>query len=122
MNRAPLLILVVEDEPALRALVSSVLREEGYIVIEARNGQEALDLLAQADANLVVLDLSMPIMNGWEFVRKARVEYPRLPILVMTAQYRAHAEIKELGAVGFLSKPFDLSALLDTVASLVKPA
>ena len=120
MAASALLILVVDDEAPLRRVVASVLREEGYSVAEAGNGKEALDLLADTDANLVLLDMRMPVMDGWEFTESAKEQFPDVPILVMTAARDAEKWAREVGAVGFLSKPFDLDHMLEEVAEHIK--
>lgn len=92
-----------------------VLEGEGYGVLTARNGEEALEVLLRADPRpvLVLLDLMMPVMNGWAFLEE-RARQPALqaiPVLVLTA-----SEPEEIpGAVGILRKPFDLDALINGV-------
>ena len=122
MAASALLILLVEDEEPLRAVVASILRDEGYSVAEAADGKQALDLLTDADvdANLVLLDMRMPGMDGWQFAHIAKEHFPDLPVLVMTAARDARDWAREVDAVGFIAKPFDIDELLQAVASNVR--
>ena len=121
MAASALVILVVEDEEPLRGVVANILRDEGYKVAEAADGKQALDLLTDANlnANLVLLDMRMPVMDGWQFANVAREQFPDLPVLVMTAARDAKEWAKEVEAVGYLAKPFDIDELLNAVASHV---
>lgn len=110
-------ILVVDDDPDILDALAEILEAEGYPVARARNGQEALDRLAPTP-RLILLDLMMPVMDGWEFARRYRqVDGPdaRAPIIVLSADRNVGAKAKEIGAVGYLAKPFELAELLDLV-------
>jgi len=104
-------VLVVDDDASIRETVSDVLQEEGYLVLCAENGKTALELLASAQPSLVLLDLMMPVMSGWEVLEElgARDELAHIPIVVVSAM---HAP----GARMCLSKPVDLGHLLQVVA------
>jgi CheY-like chemotaxis protein len=113
-------ILVVEDNNAIRGLVSEVLRDDGYQVSEATNGVEALEHLRHQRPDLIVLDLTMPIMDGWTFVENCRREnYCReVPILVTSASGdlpRTAERLQSLGVRICLAKPFDVTRLLALV-------
>jgi CheY-like chemotaxis protein len=113
-------ILVVEDDPAIRELVSEVLRDDGYEVREAGNGAEALDKLRDAPPDLIVLDLMMPVMDGWTFVEECRRQdwCGEVPIIVTSASHdlpRTADHLRELGVRTCLAKPFDVDALLALV-------
>jgi CheY-like chemotaxis protein len=113
-------ILVVDDDTAIREVVAEVLEDEGYAVAMASSGEEALAVVERAEPALVVLDMRMPIMNGWEFARELSVRSAgRIPILVMTAAVDAVQRAAEIGAAGTLSKPFDLDELVAMVNELV---
>lgn len=112
-------ILVVDDESAIRDSLALVLSDEGYAVLTARNGQEALACLAQQRPAVVLLDLQMPVMTGWEVLDTLRVHAPTVPVVVMTAGTTARAEAVRHGAAGYLPKPFDLDDLLGVVARFV---
>jgi CheY-like chemotaxis protein len=108
-------VLVVDDDPSILATVSDILQDEGIAVTTATNGQEALRILEQVKPWVVLLDMRMPIMDGWGFARAARERGEEVPILVMTAAQDARRWAAEIQANGFLSKPFDLGDLLDSV-------
>lgn len=108
-------ILVVDDDPAILGTVADILDLEGYQVQTAQNGQEALLRLRETRPSLVLLDMRMPVMDGWGFSRALAAEGIKLPIIVMTAARDAKAWAAEIGAEAFVSKPFELPDLLATV-------
>jgi DNA-binding response OmpR family regulator len=111
-------ILIVEDDPALLAAVSEALEDEGYAVVAVRHGRAALEAILRRRPSLVLLDMRLPIMNGWELARELRAREIHLSIVVMTAAQDAAAWAAEIGAAGHLAKPFDLHDLLATVERL----
>jgi urea transport system substrate-binding protein len=111
-------ILVVDDDPCIREMVAQVLTSEGYPVVTAANGAEALEIVEREHPALVLLDMRMPIVSGWDFAQELTVRGVALPIVVMTAALDARRWAEEIGAAGYLAKPFDLMVLLDTVAGL----
>jgi two-component system, chemotaxis family, chemotaxis protein CheY len=108
-------ILVIDDDPAIRATVAEILMSEGYSVATATNGADGLQSLERIDPALVLLDMRMPIMDGWGFARALQSRGVRVPILVMTAAQDARRWAHEINAQGFVAKPFDLLDLLDAV-------
>jgi CheY-like chemotaxis protein len=112
----PRLVLVVEDEPAIREVMTLLFECEGFAVEAAANGQDAVDHSRRHLPDVIVLDLMMPVMNGWEFIKfvatDARLRH--VPILVMSAGYIS-ADVKGLDGHPFLAKPFDIDALLGAV-------
>ena len=112
-------ILIVDDDPAILATVAAILEFEGYTVEQARNGAEALVALEQVRPGLVLLDMRMPVLDGWGFARALTERGIHLPILVMTAAQDAGRWAREIGAVGYVAKPFELSSLLHAVAGLM---
>lgn len=109
-------VLVVEDEQEMLNLVSLVLEDEGYQVRTAMDGREGLRAVDKAMPDLILLDMKMPVMNGWEFAREYRKRNsPRAPIVVLTATPDARKVAEEIGAVGWISKPFDLDTLTSVV-------
>jgi two-component system chemotaxis response regulator CheY len=108
-------ILVVDDDPSIRATISEILRMEGYPVEVAANGAEALTTVERSRPGLVLLDMRMPVLDGWGFARGLRERGVDLPILVMTAAQNARRWAEEIGADGYLAKPFDIDDLLDAV-------
>jgi CheY-like chemotaxis protein len=117
------MVLVVDDDPDILEALSEILEVEGFLVRRARNGQEALDRLNQEPADLVLLDLMMPVMDGWEFARQMRAKPNQkdIPILVLSADRNVAAKAMEVGAIGYLAKPFELSDLLKLVQAALKP-
>jgi CheY-like chemotaxis protein len=117
-------ILVVEDDPAIRGLVTDLLRDDGYEVDEATNGIEALRAVGEGCPDLIVLDLMMPIMNGWQFVEECHraAKCGDVPIVVTSASHdlpRTAERLQSLGVKTSLAKPFDVEALLALVERYV---
>ena len=117
-------ILVVEDDDAIRGLVSEVLRDDGYDVREASNGIEALDRLREQRPDLIVLDLMMPVMDGWAFVEECRRKpcCDDVPIVVTSASHdlpRTAERLSTFGVRTCLAKPFDVDGLLALVERYV---
>jgi DNA-binding response OmpR family regulator len=112
-------ILLADDDTSVRSSLQEMLTGEGYTVIPARDGQEALELIASTSVDLVLLDLNMPRKNGWDTFERLSVEHPLVPILIITA--RANQLFTALGAgVGaLLEKPLNIPVLLDTMARLL---
>lgn len=111
-------VLVVDDDPSILLTVSEILDLEGYPVETARNGVEALSAVERAHPSLVLLDMRMPILDGWGFAEELKRRGLSLPILVMTAAQDARGWADEIGAQGYLAKPFDLPDLLAAVERL----
>ncbi len=110
-------ILVVDDDPEIRSLLETVLREEGYSVRSAANGLEAIHAVEDSVPDLVVMDLMMPLMDGAETARELWSRYGRrVPIVVLTASEVDSSLVRELPANRWMAKPFDLSILLGVVA------
>ena len=113
-------ILVVEDDAAIRGLVTEVLRDDGYDVSEAANGVEALAYVGNHEPDLIVLDLMMPVMDGWTFVEECRrtARCSEVPIVVTSASHDLSGTAERLRSYGVrtcLAKPFDVDGLLALV-------
>jgi len=108
-------ILVVDDDPTILATVSEVLDMEGYDVVTATNGAEALVAVDQSVPSLVLLDMRMPVLDGWGFMRAVRDRGLTLTVVVMTAAADARRWGREIGAEGVLAKPFDIDELVRAV-------
>jgi CheY-like chemotaxis protein len=116
-------ILVVDDDEAIRTLVAIVLSEEGYDVRQAEHGAAALRLVEQETPALILLDMQMPVMDGWEFAAAYRARPgPHAPIVVCTAATDAQERARQIGADDFLGKPFGIAPLRAIVTRLVGPA
>ncbi len=111
-------ILVVDDDPDILDTVSQILDLEGYRIERATNGAEALQVVDQTRPALVLLDMRMPVLDGWGFARELKERGIQLPIVVMTAARDARVWAREIGADGCLAKPFELFDLLSTVHQL----
>lgn len=114
-------ILVVDDDEAILDIVADVLRFEGYPVETAIDGVVALEVVERDRPALVLLDMRMPRLDGWGFARTLRERGIELPILVMTAARDAAGWAAEIGAQGYLAKPFDIGELLDAVRGSASP-
>ena len=107
-------VLLVEDDRDIREAVAAVLEAEGYTVLTAENGKQALEALERGQPCVVLLDLMMPVMNGWDFmeeVKKSR-RLADLPVVVVSAYSERRAE----GVKRVLKKPLDVNQLLAAVA------
>lgn len=116
MTRKP--ILVVDDDPSILAMVAEILRLEGYTVDTATNGVEALKAIERERPALIVLDMRMPVLDGWGFAQELKKRGEKIPILLMTAAQNAQRWAEEIGAQGFVAKPFELTDLLSCVERL----
>jgi DNA-binding response OmpR family regulator len=114
-------ILVVDDDTALRDYVEQTLREQGYDVRTAADGNDALAQIAAESPALVLLDLGLPSVTGWGVLRELRARHSMTPVICMTAAHAAPIEAQRQGASGYLGKPFSRDDLLDSVARLVQP-
>ncbi|HHT66598.1 MAG TPA: response regulator transcription factor, partial [Clostridiales bacterium] len=103
-------ILIADDEADIRNLIKISLEENGYTVLAAQNGKEALDLLMSEDIQLAILDVMMPVMDGFNLLRKIR-EYNTIPVIMLTARTDDMDKVLGLGlgADDYLSKPFSVS-------------
>ena len=116
------LVLVVEDDADLREMELSILEEAGYRTLAAPEGQAALALLERERPRLILLDMKMPGMNGWDFARELRRRHGRaIPVVVVTAAESARQRAQEVEAEGWLGKPFDIDVLVETVARHLAP-
>jgi CheY-like chemotaxis protein len=117
---APVRVLVVEDDTDIRETVAELLLEEGYEVGTATSGRDALDALRDGRAlpDVVLLDLMMPVMDGWTFYDELQKEAPlaALPIVVISADANVHEKAARLKPAACLRKPVSIDELLSTVA------
>lgn len=106
-------ILVVDDDESILDFVREALEDEGFEVVTATDGAEALELAAARPPDLILLDMRMPIVDGWEFAETyARTPGPHAPLIVMTAARDAASIAEDIHAAGYLAKPFTLDDLL----------
>ena len=114
-------VLVVDDEPDIRATVSAMLEIEGYAVTEAANGADALHRVEERAPDVILLDMRMPVLDGWGFAAELRRRGHRMPIVVMTAARDAAHWAGEIAASAFVAKPFGFDDLITAVEE-VRPA
>jgi CheY-like chemotaxis protein len=108
-------VLVVDDDPAIRDAVRDVLEAAGIPVVTAQDGAEALRQVLVEAPRLVLLDMRMPVMDGWGFADALRAHGVELPVVVMTAATDAGRWAEEIGARGFVAKPFAVAELVSAV-------
>ena len=115
-------ILLVEDEETLAAGLEYNLIEEGYEVVWARDGKQALEIFNSQIFDLIILDIMLPYFNGFEIAEKVRARFPQMPILLLTARTKAEDKVKglELGADDYMTKPFHLKELLLRIKGMLK--
>jgi CheY-like chemotaxis protein len=110
-------ILVVDDEPLVRTVCTTLLTDWGYEVSEAQDGQEALEMVAQLRVDAVLLDINMPRLRGDAVLAKLRERRPELPVVMMSSDgLDVQARLLDLGARSFLAKPFVPEELRDHIA------
>lgn len=117
-------ILIADDEERMRRLVGDFLRREGFQILEAANGREALDVFeAEPDICLVILDVMMPVYDGWAVCREIR-QTSMVPVIMLTARGEETDELFgfELGADEYISKPFSPQVLIARVQALLRRA
>ena len=114
-------ILVVEDEPDLLASLAQALREEGYAVDTASNGEDGLFNAEGTDYDAIVLDVMLPGMDGWEILKRLR-KTKKTPVLMLTARDQSRDRVKGLdtGADDYVVKPFDLAELFARLRALIR--
>jgi CheY-like chemotaxis protein len=114
-------VLVIEDDPDMRGLLVLMLEDQGHHVQSAADGRRGLEALRGCQPDLILLDMKMPEMDGWEFARRYRAEHSDpSPIVVMTAAEDPRKRAEEIGAAGWLGKPVELDVLYRTVKELAQ--
>jgi DNA-binding response OmpR family regulator len=116
-------VLVVDDDPAIRGLVADALRSEGYAVDLAAHGREALEAMRARKPSAVVLDLMMPVMDGFSFMEACHLEQlcDGVHIVVISAVHDALQRVSEVPVTACIAKPFDLDELVRTVGQFARP-
>ena len=122
MITADVRVLVIDDDVALREILRDCLEAEGYAVDVAVDGRDGLDRLQHRRPRVILLDLMMPVMDGWTFRAEqlARDELARIPVIVLSAAHGARRQAELLGAAAIIEKPFDLDSLCATVVTLAE--
>ncbi len=115
-------ILLVDDESRMRKLIKDFLEREGYVILEAGDGMEAVDLFYEhKDIGLIILDVMMPRMDGWSTCREIRAN-SNVPIVMLTARSEERDELKgfEMGVDEYIAKPFSPKILVARVSAIIK--
>lgn len=114
-------LLVVEDEPHLLSSLAEALREDGYAVDEASDGEDGLAKAMMWDYNLIVLDVMMPVMDGFQVLERLRL-HKKTPVLMLTARHGTKDRVRGLdgGADDYLAKPYELPELLARIRALIR--
>jgi len=113
-------ILLVDDDPGIRQILVRLLAEEDFIVLTAANGLEALALSGSAKFDLVLLDLNMPVKNGWETFEQLSAKDPLMPIILITARPNQFFPAMASGVGALLEKPLDFTKLFHTIHDLLE--
>lgn len=115
-------ILIVDDEDSIRALIRRILENEKYEVIEAVNGQEAIEFAKKENPDVILLDMKMPVMNGLEACRRLKKDEKtkNIPIIAVTAFNENKKDAVEAGIDDFVNKPFDMVEVIIRVKSMLK--
>ncbi len=115
-------LLVVDDDEVIRSFLVEALGDEGYEVRGAADGSEALDLLDVWVPGLIILDLMMPVMDGWTFrtEQRKRPTIADVPVLILSGTHDLGTHAERLQAAGVISKPFDLAMFLSTIERLAR--
>lgn len=115
-------ILIVEDDVSIREGIKDFLQSEGFLVDSSEDGAQALEFVKKHTPDLVVLDLSLPILTGESVCKTIKKEYPSIPVIILTAKNQSDDVIKgfKLGADDYISKPFELDELLARIKVRLK--
>jgi DNA-binding response OmpR family regulator len=113
-------ILLVDDDPAIRQILVRLLADEGFIVVTAANGAEALALAECTKFDLVLLDLNMPVKNGWDTFEQMSSNDPLMPIILITARPNQFFPALASGVGALMEKPLDFAKLFQTIHHLLK--
>jgi CheY-like chemotaxis protein len=117
-------VLVVDDDEAMRGMITMWLESAGYEVRTASNGRTALESLDQQRPCVILLDLMMPVMSGWQF-REAQLQrdtVSQIPVIILSGHHNAPTEAQKLGAAAWIGKPIDVDRLITTIWNCCLPA
>jgi len=116
-------ILIVDDEKDLTFLMGDLLKEEGYVVLSTNSAPQGLEMALKNEPDLIVLDVMMPVINGYNFCRllKTQAQYKKIPIIMVTSRVDENDQKigSEVGADAYIPKPFQSEILLKKIKELV---
>jgi DNA-binding response OmpR family regulator len=112
-------VLIVDDDVAVREALEKLLLGTGYEVVLAADGQAALDLVGQHPIDLLLLDLGLPLVSGWDAFESITREHPLMPIIIITGQVNKRDAAMAAGVGALMEKPLDVSLLLETIRQLL---
>lgn len=120
----PTVALVVEDDPATRSLETDILEDSGFVVLQARNGEDALRLAQERQPSVVLLDLALPTASGFDVLRslRSRPATAQIPVVLVSAYAGLVEDCDRRGADACVQKPFDVDALVAQVHGVVRMA
>lgn len=122
MPISPRSVLIIDDKSSIHIVVAMVLEDEGYVVRTASNGATGLEMLESWTPDIILLDVRMPVMDGWTFLQIYQQRaIPHAPIIACAADADIKERILEAGAVALLHKPFDLDVLVGMVEQHIRP-
>jgi len=112
-------VLVVDDDRPVREALSKVLRQEGYDVVLAADGQQALEEVKSGKVDLLLLDLGLPTRSGWDAFERITTENPFVPVIIITGQASQYDLAAAAGAGALMEKPLDVPRLLETMKGIL---
>ena len=121
MNEEKKRVMIAEDSSVIQNLTSKILKHQDYEVISVKNGQQVLDKLSKMDFNVILLDITMPVMDGMECAKKIRAmddkKKSQVPIIAITGNSKNYslADFREVGINEYMQKPLDFDVLVDMV-------
>ena len=123
MTALPFRILVIDDEPQIRKFLEISLRAQGYVVDQAENGKNGLAVLATQGADLVILDIGLPDLDGHEVLRELR-QWSQVPVIMLTVRADESEKVSALdaGANDYVTKPFGIQELMARIRALLRAA
>lgn len=121
MSNRDVKILIIDDQPGIRQLLSEILKEEGYSIYNAINGMEGISKIEEVKPDVILLDMKMPGMDGIEVLSELKQLNINTKVIMMTAYGELDPinEARHLGAYGYISKPFDVLELCQTIRNVV---
>jgi DNA-binding response OmpR family regulator len=115
-------ILLAEDDPDLRSILSQYLEMNGFTILQAENGEAGLEIFQLQHVDFCILDIIMPLMDGWELARQIRKADPGMPVIFLTARNQKEDRIRglKLGADDYITKPFEVEELILRIQNILR--